>query len=340
MNYRDLVALCELLDNCTQIRYRCIHLYRHYHLGFPMGLKRDEIWKMRLRDARHAIAASIEQRTYAPAALEQLLSNNRENWRLSQTLTAEFFCDYLVKTKLLKRVTFSLRDKAAAPSSYVQEHTVYAKPEATPLEVALALRTGSFLSHLAAAYVHGLTDIVPRSLQTNREQAAKIVSGQPRALTQDAIERVFSAPARTTGQVYVTEGYEVTLLSGQNTGRLDVVDINAADSRTYPTTSLERTLVDCVVRPSYAGGIHEVMNLYVSAKERLSVRRLRKLLDDLHFLYPYRQAIGFLLERTGHPDSRLALFEQPPFEYDFYLDYAIPKRAYSTRWRLFYPEGM
>lgn len=305
-----------------------------------MGLKRDEIWKLRLRDVRSAIAASVEQRTYTPAALEQLLANNRENWRLSQTLTAEFFCDYLVKTKLLKRVNFTLRDKNPTPSSYAKGHTIYAKLDASALEVALALRTGSFLSHLAAAYVHGLTNLVPRSIQTNKEQAAKNVSGQARSLAQSAIDRVFAAPARATGQVYVTDGYEVTLLSGQNTGRLEVVDINAADGRTYPTTSLERTLVDSVVRPVYAGGIHEVLNFYASAKERVSVRRLRKLLDDLQLLYPYRQAIGFLLERTGHPDSRLALFEQPPFEYDFYLDYAIPQRAYSTRWRLFYPEGL
>lgn len=305
-----------------------------------MGLKRDDLWKLRLRDARTDIAKRLDQRVYTPAALAQLLSEHQQDWRLPQTLTTEFFCNYLVKTKLLKCSTYELRGSSAPRSSYSERHTVYAKPDATQLELVLALRTDSFLSHLSAAYVHGLTDIVPRSLQTNKEQAAKNVSGQPRTLTQPAVDRVFAAPARTTGQVYVTEGYEVTLLSGQYTGRLDVVDVNAVDGRTYPTTSLERTLVDCAVRPGYAGGIHEVLSLYASAKERVSVRRLRKLLDDLHFLYPYRQAIGFLLERTGHPDSRLALFEQPPFEYDFYLDYAIPKRAYSPRWRLFHPEGM
>ncbi len=305
-----------------------------------MALNRDEVWRLRLRDARADIAARLEQRVYAPSALAHLLSTHRRDWQLPRTLTTEFFCDYLVRTKLLRPSVFVQQDSTAPCAPDSPRSTLYAKPDTTQLELALALRADSFLSHLSAAYVHGLTDIVPRMLQTNKEQTAKPTSNQPRSLTQPAIDRVFAAPARTTSLIYSTKEFAVALLSGQYTGRLEVGELSAPDGRSYPVTSLERTLIDCTVRPGYAGGIHEVLQLYTTGKERISVRRLRKLLDDFAYLYPYRQAIGFLLERTGHPEARLALFEQPRFEYDFYLDYAIPKRAHSSRWRLYYPQGL
>jgi predicted transcriptional regulator of viral defense system len=304
-----------------------------------MGLKREDLWKLRLRDARPGIVESLQERTYTVHSLEKLLSEKRDDWRFPGTLHTEFFVDYLVRTKLLVRTFFSLRDQATH-SSYPNELTLYVTPDVTPMETALAIRSSSYLSHLSAAYVHGLTDIVPRVVYTNKEQAPKQQDGRIRSLTQDAIDRAFAKPARVTAQVYTNEEYELVLISGQDTGKIEVVDISAADGRKYPTTSLERTLIDCTVRPLYAGGIHEVMNMYASARERISIRRLRKLLDDLKFVYPYRQAIGFLLERTGYPAERLNLFEQPQLEFDFYLDYALSKRAYSTRWRLYYPEGM
>jgi len=304
-----------------------------------MGVAREDLWKLRLRDARPAIASNLVQRTYTVSALSGLLAESREAWRLPKTLQTEFFLDYLVKTKLLRRESFSLREPATH-SSYPNELVIYAKPDVTPFETALTVRQGSFLSHLSAAYVHGLTNIVPRVIYTNKEQPLKQNASRERSLTQQAIDQVFSKPARVTAQAYVHEGYEMVLLSGQNTGKVDVADSGAPDGRMYPATSLERTLIDCTVRPLHAGGIHEVMNMYAAAKDRMSVRRLRKLLDDLNFLYPYRQAIGFLLERTGHLAERLAMFEQPPFEFDFYIDYALPQRAYSSRWRLYYPEGM
>ena len=304
-----------------------------------MGLAREDLWKLRLRDSRPAIAASLVQRTYTVSALSGLLEESREAWRLPKTLQTEFFLDYLVKSKLLRRESLSLREPSTH-SSYADKLVIYAKPDATPIETALTVRQGSFLSHLSAAYVHGLTNLVPRVIYTNKEQPPKQSDGRERSLSQQAIDKVFSKSARVTALAYVYEEYEIVLLAGQSTGKAEVADFAAPDGRTYPATSLERTLIDCTVRPLHAGGIHEVVNMYAAAKDRMSVRRLRKLLDDLNFLYPYRQSIGFLLERTGHPAERLAMFEKPPFEFDFYIDYALPQRAYSSRWRLYYPEGL
>jgi predicted transcriptional regulator of viral defense system len=301
-------------------------------------LNREERWKLRLQDARAAIAEALPDQAYTEGELERVLTAHRAAWRFPGTLHVDFFLDYLVKTRLLRRVTLTLDDEDTS-NQYPTTIRLYAKLEATPQHIALKTRKNAFLSHLSAAHAHGLTNIVPRQVFTNEEQSQK-PTPRASALTQSAIDTAFAKPARTTARVYKFDEFELVFATGKFTGNLDVTLQNAADGNAYPTTSLERTLIECAVRPPYSGGIHEVVDLYVAAKERLSLRRLRKILDDLNFTYPYRQSVGFLLERSGYPPERLTLFESPRFEYDFYLDYVMPNRAYSSRWRLYYPEGM
>ncbi|HTA89339.1 MAG TPA: hypothetical protein VK745_07185 [Polyangiaceae bacterium] len=305
------------------------------------GLRREQLWTVRLRDARSEIATRLSLNVFRENDLEKILAEGRSEWRLPQTLYLDFFVDYLVKTKLLRKLIFTRQAERSAVS-YPAELKIYVKPNASPFDIALGLRPGSFLSHLSAAYVHGLTELLPRTIYVNKEQSAKALNERSAKLAQQSIDDAFSKAARRSGFAYTSDDLVLVLLAGQNSGNLDILDISGPDGNNYATTSLERTLIDCTVRPSQAGGIHEVKNMYEAARERVSVRRLRKLLNDLHFIYPYRQSIGFLLEHTGYPEPRSHTFKQPPFENDFYLDYAIPKerREYSSDWRLYFPKGL
>ena len=131
----------------------------------------------------------------------------------------------------------------------------------------------------------------------------------------------------------------IILLSGKATGNLQVEDAAYVGER-LPTTSVERTLVDIAVRPIYAGGVEEVLLAYENARDIVSVPLLADILSNLKHVYPYKQAIGFYLERAGYPESSLKIFMRNPFDFDFFLVNQIEKRAYSKKWRLFYPEGL
>lgn len=305
-----------------------------------MRVPKEERWKLRLQDARRDISSLLTETIYAPQTLEALLSQHREEWRFPRTLHSEFFLDYLVRTRLLQKHIFT-RVGEKELVSYPEEITLFAKPDASDFDIALGMRSRSHLSHLSAAYLHGLTDLVPRIVYTNREQTPKgNRSTTGGVLKQEAVDRAFSKPERATGYAYTDERVQVVLLNGMFTNRLDVYDAPFGENgRLYPSTSLERTLIDCVVRPNHAGGIHEVLSMYEAARERVSVRRLRKVLDDLAYTYPYRQAIGFMLERAGVDSKQLRAFEHPSFEIDFYLDYEMSETEYSSRWRLKYPKG-
>jgi hypothetical protein len=104
---------------------------------------------------------------------------------------------------------------------------------------------------------------------------------------------------------------------------------------------LERTLIDIVVRPAYAGGIFQVFQAYRAAKEKdLSINRLLATLNKLNYVYPYHQAIGFLLKRAGYEEKRYSLLREAGLNFDFYLTHGIQDAEYSREWRLFFPRGL
>lgn len=106
-------------------------------------------------------------------------------------------------------------------------------------------------------------------------------------------------------------------------------------------TNIERTLIDIVVRPVYSGGIFEVARAYDVAFSQFSVNRLASYLKRLHYTYPYHQAIGFYMERTGkYSETQLALLRQFDIEYDFYLAHKLKETQYIDHWKLFVPKGV
>src|SRR5205085_7215262 len=111
-------------------------------------------------------------------------------------------------------------------------------------------------------------------------------------------------------------------------------------SETLQVTNLERTLIDIVVRPTYAGGISRVIEAYRAAKGRISVDRLLAILKQLDYVYPYHQPIGFLMQKTGYPKRSCAKLQALGLNHDFYLAHGLQRPKYSEDWRLFYPQDL
>jgi predicted transcriptional regulator of viral defense system len=103
---------------------------------------------------------------------------------------------------------------------------------------------------------------------------------------------------------------------------------------------LERTLVDLTVRPLYAGGVPEVLEAYRRAREEVSMMKLLAVLKRFQYVYPYHQAVGFYMERSGYRSSQFEQLRQKGFEFDFYLGYGMPEKEYDSNWRLYIPKGL
>jgi predicted transcriptional regulator of viral defense system len=211
--------------------------------------------------------------------------------------------------------------------------------QATSFDIAATLRSSAYFSHSTAAYLNGLTKTLPSILFLNLEQSEKPKSSNG-ALTQASLDRAFFGKQRQSKLFYTYESLTVTMLSGKKTGRLGVESIAASNGRSFFATNLERTLVDLTVRPAYAGGIKAALECFRVAKARVSMEKLLQILDQLDYLYPYAQAIGFLAQRAGFSEADLHRLKDRISSLKFYLVHGMRNPAYDETWRIHHPTGL
>ena len=160
-------------------------------------------------------------------------------------------------------------------------------------------------------------------------------------LEQDRIDYAFARACRRSRNLARFKDIEVCLLSGKNTKNAGVTDMLIESGVTVRLTNIERTLIDITVRPIYAGGVFSVLDAYREAYQQVSINKLAAMLKSIGFIYPYHQSIGFYLERAGcYSKDQIKIIDRFEKNYDFYLTHQIKDKAYSDRWRLYYPKGL
>lgn len=215
--------------------------------------------------------------------------------------------------------------------------TRYRIGDVSPIQIAASLRPRGYLSHATAVFAHGLTDEAPATHYVNVEQSPKRAPSS--ALTQQRLDQAFARQQRASNYVFTHDGLSYVVLSGKHTGEFGVANLVTTSAGAVRATDLERTLVDIVVRPAYASGLYQVRKAFESAASRVSVERVVETLTALQHVYPYHQALGFLLERAGVPAARLAPLQRMERRWDFYLTHGMKNPVLDPAWRIYHPKG-
>jgi predicted transcriptional regulator of viral defense system len=269
------------------------------------------------------------QKTFSNANISMILNTNRRFWRLSESLTNGKFIQLLLEhTKLIKHELQFPKEKII----------LYSWSDISAFELALSIKRESYLTHYTALFLHNLTEQIPKTVYVNLEQPEKPKPKSP--LSQENINRAFSRPQRVSKNIAIIGDYQICRLNGKSTNKLGVINIKGQRGETLLVTDIERTLIDSVVRTAYSGGVFEVLNAFIRAKDKVSINKLTAMLKQLDYVYPYHQAIGFYLERAGiYKDSQIRLLKKLDSEYDFYLTHQMKETEYSEEWKLYYPKG-
>ncbi len=288
----------------------------------------------RLQIAKPDIVRVFEEtgkRVFWPSDISRILEENRAFWRLAKNTTTAKFLDFL-------KAKTALQLEYLAPVNHPNTSGIsrYVWKKASVYEIALSMKRGAYLSHGTAMFLHGITEQIPARIYVNSEQSAKPGSGQ---LSQGGIDRAFAGKQRESQFVFRFDDTEAVLLWGKNTGQLEVVDMEYSKAK-LRVTGIERTLIDIAVRPSYAGGVFQVLEAFRVVKDRISVGTLVATLKRLAYVYPYHQAIGFYMQRAGYPSGQYDRLKKIGLEYDFYLAYGIKDKEYDPEWRLFFPKSL
>jgi predicted transcriptional regulator of viral defense system len=288
--------------------------------------------KTRFQIAKKDIIAEFDKsgkNVFAYLDISMILEKSRSFWRLPVSLTVREFVNLLLSHTRLKKVDFDFPTKRV---------TRFTWGHVSALSLALSVENNSYFTHYTAMFLHNLTEQFPKTVYVNFEQSEKAHSHA--TLSQSNIDRAFSGAARTSGNSALFEDYKICVVNGQFTGRLGVVEIVPDAGERLQVTDMERTLIDIAVRPFYAGGVYEVLNAYRKAADSVSVNKLASRLRKLNYIYPYHQAIGFYLQRSGvYKETQVELLKQFDFQYDFYLSHDMKETEYSKEWRLYYPRG-
>jgi hypothetical protein len=260
-------------------------------------------------------------------AASAILAENGAEWQVPKSFTVDQLTTLLLKNKVIRR--------AELRSSEYSAKDRYLLGDVSALELANSIYKGSYLSHGTALHLHGLAPL--DAIYVNREQSIKNRNSH---LSQGALDRAFRNKQRQSNYIYRYAAHTIIYLNGKNTGCAGVIEMRAPGKRLLRVTGLERTLIDVVVRPRYAGSLKTVLGAFRKAAKRVSILRIADLLEETDYSYPYHQALGFLLSRSGVSERRLAPLKRRANQFKFYLDYGMSNPAYDPTWRIYYPTGL
>jgi predicted transcriptional regulator of viral defense system len=298
-----------------------------------MKMKRIDKINQRWIEVREFFESSQET-VFSRKALEYIFTTQSNKFGFPESYRLNEFIEELETRGIATKTSISFGS---------WDEIRYLRPSFSLFELATSLRPSGYFSHSSALWIHNLTESLPKTFYINSEQPGR--SNPNSRLSQAKLDYAFRRPQRLSNASATIGGFNLVSLHGQNTERTGIIrtfsfdPLNSASTE-VPVSSLERTLIDCTVRPYYAGGPFEVARAFETAAEQLSVNRLVAYLNQIEYVYPYHQAIGFYLERTGKVSSRtLDLLRTKPVEFDFYLTHEMEDPDYIEEWRLFVPHG-
>lgn len=272
---------------------------------------------------------NLPEKIFKPRNLFLHFSAHRHEWDLAINTTPNALVKFLMQNSKLQRMDF--------PFPYRAE-TRYIWGKVPLLEVLLSVYKDSYFTHHTAMEIHGLCTETSKNIYINHEQSPRPQNG---LMEQRNIDTAFRNHPRTSNNVIEINGLTICVVNGMNTNQWGVIEKTISfmgdKNAKINITNIERTLIDIVVRPAYSGGIEAVKNAYQLAKGKFSVKEMHSTLLKLKYVYPYHQAIGYLLKISGYSDKEIKPFKQMPMEYNFYLTHKLKDPTFNEEWKLYVP---
>lgn len=163
-------------------------------------------------------------------------------------------------------------------------------------------------------------------------------------ISDTRIRSAFVKPHRHTSFVIQHSDQEIHVVAGTQGSDHGVEQVQHQRSP-CPTgsrvTCLERALIDAVVSPHYNGGVMSLCDYFRAARKKLDVSRMLDIYQQLNFVYPYAQSLGFIMENSGMQEKAEELRSAYPPRQRFYVDHGAKTTwTYDERWMVSYPRGL
>lgn len=274
---------------------------------------------------------NLSAKAFTTFDLSNIFESKRNSWKIASYRTAKHFNQYLENSKLLKVTTLKHQSTGSIK-------TILSKPNANYYDIALTIKKDGYLSNYTAMSIHQLTLQIPKSIYISFMKSDDGRTNNNNAnLSQESIDKAFSKTQRITSELYKSEIDNYRLFFVQKGYSKKEIGLETNQGIRY--TDLERTLIDIALRPAYSGGVFEVLEAYIKARDIVDTNKLYDYLNQLNYIYPYHQLIGFYLEKANYGEERYIMFYRSLSDFKFYLTYNISNKQYNEKWKIYFPKG-
>jgi hypothetical protein len=254
---------------------------------------------------------------------------------------------YKIKTKFLRAL---LKEEIIQPYKFKAENgkniTLYSTVQMnslSPYEIARGMFPNGYFCNLSAVYYQSLTNQIPKTVYVCTESNAKKTRANDE-LTNSRLRQAFLKPNRHTKFSFGFSGFDIVVIErmgGTDSGVVSLKSTTGLLPQNARVAGVERALIDAVVSPQYHGGVSSIPDYFKHARGKVDVRKLIGIYRELDFIYPYFQAIGFFMERTGMREMADAVRAEFTPKNKFYIDHgAKASWKYDDIWMIYYPEGI
>ncbi|HVV69452.1 MAG TPA: type IV toxin-antitoxin system AbiEi family antitoxin [Gammaproteobacteria bacterium] len=194
-------------------------------------------------------------------------------------------------------------------------------PGISPLhefQIAMALVQPAAISHWSALNYHGMTEQVPQRVFVLT--SAHILPGL----------RGRNIPHPQRGYPVGRTLYQFVQIKPDHFFGITEIWVNESKVK---VTDAERTCLDCLMFPEYAGGFYEVLSIFKRNISRLDIEKMIQYALRLDAATIKR--LGWILEQQGIDLSKLELLQKTSIKGYRLLDKTgLRKGAYNSRWMI------
>ncbi len=271
-------------------------------------------------------------KAYTTFDISNIFENHRENWKIAGYRNSNHFINFLEKSNILKMIKLKHQTTSSIKKILIE-------PNANYFNIGLTIKKDGYLSNYTAMQIHNLTLQIPKSIYVShpKVESRNSLKNNNINISQDSIDKAFTKPQRITSEVYKSEIDNYRLLfiqKGYTENNIGIINNNG-----IRYTDLERTLIDIAIRPAYSGGVFEVLEAFINAREHIDINKLNNYLSELNYIYPFHQLLGFYMDKANYDSKKISILFNQVSKYKFYLTYNMSNKEYDEKWKIYYPKG-
>jgi len=257
-----------------------------------------------------------------------------------KSYTYNAFKEFILKTNLITTLNIDVKNstKTLYKTKYFDEKNFFSKN----VEISSLLVKHHFISHYSAMYYYKLTYNEPKNFYITQE-----VFNPPykKELSQEDIFRGMTKKYKETNVFASNKEFKIYKIHGIKTNNFGLKRIKINNFSTL-ISSIERLMLEMIIRPNLCGGINEVINAYKvicsDHKNEINVEKIKILMRKMNLKYPYHQAIGFLLEQFNCNYKKL--YTPDTFNNYFFLfktqTNELNNLIVNKKWKIYIPREL